>query len=169
MANEWDSEPAEFNFVDDASGLKCAMRRGPGGNWCGYVAVPKGHPIFGKDYSDPVTVPSGYMDRDVSVDADYGAIALFTASLVAKPDENIWPLDLAVRCHGGLTYAGNGWGAMQDGSWWLGFDCAHSGDLVPNYSHFGGDVYRNEAYVRASIEKLCGDIVAISASVAQEA
>ena len=157
MHREWETEPNELDFNDDATGLACRMRRGPGGHWCGYVALPVGHPLYGKGYGDAVTVPAGYMDREVKVDEDYGAIAVLTASLVAKPDENVWPLDVAVRCHGGLTYA-----AARDGDWWLGFDCAHSGDLCPKYSHHDGDVYRNVEYVKASLAKLCGDIQAIS-------
>jgi hypothetical protein len=31
--------------------------------------------------------------------------------------------DVAVDVHGGLTYADR-----HDGSWWLGYDCAHLGD-----------------------------------------
>jgi hypothetical protein len=31
-----------------------------------------------------------------------------------------------IRVHGGLTYSG-----YVDGSWTLGFDCAHGGDYVP--------------------------------------
>ncbi len=34
--------------------------------------------------------------------------------------------------HGGLTYAGDGLRNESSGDeWWLGFDCAHGGDLVP--------------------------------------
>ena len=43
---------------------------------------------------------------------------------------------IPVRCHGGLTYS-----KLQNenvrhspetaGHWWVGFDCGHSGDLVP--------------------------------------
>jgi hypothetical protein len=166
MGTEWDSEPDSIDFKDDATGLTCAMRRGPWGSWCGYVAIPAGHPLHGKSYSDAVTVPAGYMDRPVKMDEDYGAISLFTASLNAEPDKNIWPMDLAVRCHGGLTYASDHCPmAKPDGNWWLGFDCSHSGDLSPKLSSHDGDVYRNEAYVRASLAKLCGDIAALSATL----
>jgi hypothetical protein len=39
-------------WADEAFGLKCMMRRNGMKAWCGYVAVPKGHPMFGKDYDD---------------------------------------------------------------------------------------------------------------------
>jgi hypothetical protein len=154
---EWTTEPSELGFKDDATGLDCSMRRGPMGHWCGYVRLPDGHALHGVSYSDAVSVPTGYMDREVKMDEDYGAIALFCASLKAEPEKNIYPLDLAVRCHGGLTYSG-----MRDGAWWLGFDCAHSGDLCPQLSQHDGDVYRNVEYVKASLAKLCSDIEAIA-------
>ena len=49
---------------------------------CGYVALPKGHPLYGKHYDD-----------------------------------------LAIECHGGLTYS-----KFEDNDWVIGFDCAHGGD-----------------------------------------
>jgi hypothetical protein len=36
-------------------------------------------------------------------------------------------LELQVRVHGGVTYAGHGCGDLPEG-WWFGFDCAHAGD-----------------------------------------
>jgi hypothetical protein len=34
-------------------GLDCLLSRNPKMfHWCGYVAVPKGHPLFGKHYND---------------------------------------------------------------------------------------------------------------------
>lgn len=168
---EWNFEPDELDFADEATGLTCAMRRGPGGHWCGYVAVPTGHPLHGVGYGEAVKVPAGYMDRPVKADEDYGVISLLVASLSAKPDEHIWPLDLAVRCHGGLTYAeDHPPSGKADGNWWLGFDCAHAGDLCPKYDTehggaFSRGEYRNVEYVKASLAKLCSDIRALSEPV----
>lgn len=46
----WQDEPdrVEFEHMD----LPCLLHRGPGGHWCGYVAVPPGHPDHGKHYRD---------------------------------------------------------------------------------------------------------------------
>ena len=41
--------------------------------------------------------------------------------------------------------------------WWLGFDCAHSGDDTPAFSMSGG-TYRDVAYVRAEVEKLAAQL-----------
>lgn len=60
-----------------------------------------------------------------------------------------------VDVHGGLTFA-----ARQDDpdSWWIGFDCAHYGDVMPGLTALcgggGGGVYRNMEYVTAEVEKL---------------
>ena len=41
------------DWVDDATGLRCQILRSPSiGCLCGYVAVPKTHPYYGKDYND---------------------------------------------------------------------------------------------------------------------
>jgi hypothetical protein len=42
----WMSEPDRVEFRH--AGLPCLLRRSPrGGAWCGYVAVPPGHPLHG--------------------------------------------------------------------------------------------------------------------------
>ena len=123
----WTSEPDHLNF--EAHGLPCMLNRTNMGNWCGYVAVPPGHPAHGK----------GYDDVDVHV-------------------------------HGGLTYAEACQGVLchvpkpgePDNVWWLGFDCAHLGDLVPSMnrarttflSGTRGEVYRDQAYVTEQTTQL---------------
>lgn len=61
--------------------------------------------------------------------------------------------------HGGITYADRGVGTN---SWWLGFDCAHSGDAqdpsLPGYapSRFPAyGVIRTTEYVQEECEGLC--------------
>lgn len=61
----WQTEPDRVDFVHE--GLACLALRNPRhGNWCGYAAVPLGHPLYGKDYGEPdVEVHGGltYADR----------------------------------------------------------------------------------------------------------
>lgn len=68
-----------------------------------------------------------------------------------------------IEAHGGLTYADDHHPQEKpDGSWWFGFDCAHSTDFVPGMSKLrgmlspssAGDVYRSIAYVRFETDKL---------------
>jgi hypothetical protein len=80
--------------------------------------------------------------------------------------------EVDVSIHGGLTYAEACAGHIchvakpgePDEVWWLGFDCAHAGDVSPSMlryfrtsRHFHlmpGETYKNVAYVRAEVERL---------------
>jgi hypothetical protein len=45
----WQEEPDRVEFTE--AGLPCLLLRGSSwGNWCGYAAVPPGHPAHGKDF-----------------------------------------------------------------------------------------------------------------------
>jgi hypothetical protein len=54
----------------------------------------------------------------------------------------------SLEVHGGVTYDKNNW---------IGFDCAHSGDLAPACKGFSG-VYRNFAYVKAETQRLAEQV-----------
>lgn len=67
-----------------------------------------------------------------------------------------------VDVHGGLTFSGY---LKGDGAtWWLGFDCAHHGDMVPlihahtpqNFSE-----YRTIGWVRVETERLARQLVEV--------
>ena len=139
---EWDSEPDKAQWPDEVTGYPCLIVRHSSGHLCGYVGVTKDHPFFEK----------GYDECDLSGEDEY--------------------LDV----HGGLTFADHCTkGRKQNESvchkveqgeddkvWWLGFDCAHSGDysrMSYAESHRGlyphtGDIYRNISYVRNQCKSL---------------
>jgi hypothetical protein len=71
-------------MLDD---YRCVVVGQSMGHRCGYIGIPKGHSVYGKDYDE--------IDIDV---------------------------------HGGLTYAGDDNYPVESDLWWIGFDCAHSGD-----------------------------------------
>ncbi len=141
----WQDEPDKRQWVDEATGLPCLIVRGPLGALCGYVGVSEGHPYYGKEYD--------------CVDAD---------------------------CHGGLTFAGHccpspegeGRGichVVEDGDddnvWWLGFDCAHSGDVSPKYEREGDcwhSSYKGFRYVELEVAGLATQFGAVPVSVAIE-
>lgn len=62
--------------------------------------------------------------------------------------------DIPAEAHGGLTYSN----ASDDGSWWVGFDCAHAGDApdptLPGYRE-RGDTLRSQEYVEEQCRSLC--------------
>lgn len=152
----WHDEPDKVQWVDEATGLDCLIVRNRLGALCGYVGVPSGHPAHGQDY-DKVRVNQ----RD--------------------PDDewSDWP-----DVHGGLTYAAScDEGAPEDRGichvplegrpvdvWWLGFDCAHSGDIVPGMDatsralghpplRCGDERYCTVEYVRRECESLAHQLV----------
>lgn len=54
----WNLEPDEARFVH--AGYHCLILRNNLGAWCGYVAVPPGHPWHGQKYDDvPASVHGG--------------------------------------------------------------------------------------------------------------
>lgn len=78
-----------------------------------------------------------------------------------------------INCHGGVTFTG--FFNENKKYWYIGFDCAHAGDLVPSFENirkeirkdkeievydglFGGlfkDTYKDWNYVKSNIEDMC--------------
>ncbi len=153
----WQGEPDKVQYTDEATGLPCLAVRAHLGNWCGYVGVAEGHPLFGVGYDQ---CPRGC--------AEWGCCH--------RPDGH---LDV----HGGITYAA----ACQEGDearsichvpepgqpdhvWWFGWDCAHADDLVPGLAArlLAGraflkgmarhETYRNLEFVREQNRQLAAQL-----------
>lgn len=65
--------------------------------------------------------------------------------------------------HGGLTYSEyTAPTSKPDGLWWVGFDCAHLGDLSPgmSYQYFDNARYRDMGFVIAECESLAAQAAA---------
>ena len=117
---EWDSEPDEDAWTDEATGLACrAARSIYSGAWHGYVRVPEGHPLHGAGVGD-----GRLNDLDV---------------------------------HGSVWHVG----PIFDEGWWLGFDCAHDGDLQPGREHSHHGMYCSLAYVKAQCAKLARQVMEV--------
>lgn len=155
----------EDNRVDfEADGFKCCMRRGPMGSWCGYVGIPASHPWFGKNYNDEVKPTEDMLSpRDP---LDHGPIDVLLMALSSTRPEDSLSISLCMRVHGGLTYAQNHEPFGEpDGLWWFGFDCAHSGDLVPGMAEPGWanhGTYRDQSYVAAEVQSLAAQLAKVS-------
>jgi hypothetical protein len=145
----WDAEPDRVEWPT-AVGYTGLIVRNDLGNLCGYVAVVPGHPAYERTW----------MSADCYELGDDGKLDYQRQK--ANPVS-----DLSV--HGGITYADHCAGRIchlpapgePDNVWWLGFDCAHSGDLVPNmHRHFPHDWghYRDVAYVRTEVESLAAQL-----------
>ena len=85
VAGPWDNEPDEWN--GEFHGLRVrAVRHHATGSWCGYVLLPRNHPLYGVDY--------GEIDADAHgglTYSDYGAggdnLSLMERSL---HDDDVW-------------------------------------------------------------------------------
>lgn len=141
----WQDEPDKVVWVDDATGLDCMVQRGPLGSWCGYVGVPPGHPWFGNGGSCLL----GHEDCYEHEPDVHGGV---TFAALCKPG--------ALECQHEVCHDPD-LGAERE-PWWVGFDCAHSGDLSPavvarrSWSALGDEVYRDLAYARAEVASLAG-------------
>ena len=134
----WQDEPDRLEWRH--AGLACLITRVPeSGHLCGYVAVPPGHPVHGKDYYD------GDGDGDlVDISAPGG-------------------LTYADKCQGVVCHVPAP--GEPDDVWWLGFDCAHYGDFCPAASskfgwHEAGATYKTIEFVKAAVNLLAEQLQA---------
>lgn len=135
----WHKEPDKVQWQDEATGLPClAVRTKLTGALCGYVGVAAGHPAFGECYD-----ALGHID-----------------------------------VHGGLTYSDHCNGDEERGvchtpdpgepehAWWVGFDCAHCGDVTPAMAYTEeialalGGAYRTLDYVQDQCRLLAQQLAA---------
>lgn len=179
----WDNEPDKIQWQDEATGLPCLIVRGPSGALCGYVGVAPGHPWHGKDYDScdvdvhwGLTFAHGCAEisrekwekwrerqlarREEAAQYPRGDAARYLKEWEKERDNyDAWAARAASRyiCH--VAAPGE-----PDPVWWLGFDCAHSGDLSPSYSHlrrFGSDeTYKPISFVEAECRSLARQIAA---------
>jgi hypothetical protein len=120
----WDDEPDRIEWLDDSTGLHCLMLRSRIGAWCGYVAVPNGHPWHDRGYDD--------VEADVHGGLTY---AEHCRSDILEGEEV------------GICHAAED---RRSKVRWFGFDCAHWQDRTP----FVDGVYRDVGYVRKEVLSL---------------
>src|SRR4051812_35928793 len=189
----WDTEPDRLAF--EAEGLPCVMRRNPKfGTWCGYVGIPREHPLFGKSYNDTLNLPVSWFEgRKVHEGSSPMQLFGHILSGAKSPGDNC-PIGLALQVHGGVNFAEDAPPDHEpDGHWWLGFDCGHSWDYAPNGESIDGminamvesmpeevrpmmreivnrdsRVYRDQQYVVSECQSLASQLNAIVAVIQKE-
>lgn len=105
----WVDEPDKAQWIDEDTDLDCMVRRGPMGQWCGYVGVPPSHPWWGRNYSDEA------IDVEVHGDLTFSSLGQDGADGAGSG-----------ICHVLLP-------GRPDPVWWLGFDCGHGWDVMPRF------------------------------------
>lgn len=125
----WETEPDSLDF--QADGLRCAMRRGGFGIWCGYVGIDEDHPLYGLPFNHPLKLPADWF-KGRSTKHGFGSMDLLLHALSgATSVEESCPISLALEVHGGITFAGDSLSDLDPKLWWFGFDCGHAGDYAP--------------------------------------
>lgn len=112
----------EFEHV----GYKCVMIFGDRGYRCGYVGIPKEHPLYGKDYSDHLDI-----EKEKLEGVEIGKRGVMSLLSFIINDNDKVTLDVYFNVHGSLTYSGGGESSkypIESDLWWFGFDCNHYGD-----------------------------------------
>jgi hypothetical protein len=184
LRGPWDNEPDKIQWQDEETGLPCLVVRGPSGSLCGYVGVAPGHTWHGAAYDGcDVDVHGGltfahgcaeisrekwekwrerqYARRDEAKRYPIGDAARDLREWAKElEDYDAWEARAKSRyiCH--IASPGE-----PDPVWWLGFDCAHSGDLSPSYAgRYGalhhGESYKGFAYVESQCRALARQIKA---------
>lgn len=151
----WHNEPDRVEF--EHQGFPCLANRNALLTWCGYVAVPRGHPLWEVDF------PSCSKKKTCKTYCKHSPEAM-------------------LEVHGGLTYAGHCQGEIchvpkpgePDDVWWFGFDCGHAFDLTPGfltlektipgfkYSMLEHETYRDLVFVKGEIRRLANQLRAMA-------
>jgi len=137
------------------------------GHRCGYIRIPSGHSLYGLDYSEQIPIKFKKISKERI--GKRGVIPIFCAGRL-KPNDNI-SMDLLFNVHGGITFSGKEIAGKK--GWWIGFDCAHSGDSkdislmdkkhreIEEKFHlsFPGGVVRTTKYVESECKNLIDQII----------
>lgn len=137
----WDSEPDKEQWVDKETCYPCIiLRHDVSGHLCGYVGIDKAHPMYKKMY----------IDFEEDLDAHGG----ITYTELLSDDMRPNPLNTSLLADSETSVNSNS-------LWWIGFDCAHLGDLEPNnrwnkpatmYKY--KETYKDWDYVKNQCEQL---------------
>lgn len=131
----WQDEPDRKEWKH--AGLPCLMSRGPSGHWCGYVAVPPGHPAHGKHYDGvDVNVHGGLTYADKC----QGAICHVPEP--GDPDD-VWWLGFDCAHARDLSPKSRAWEAAN------------------GYAPIRDEEYRGVPYVTAETERLAEQLAAM--------
>lgn len=94
---------------------------------CGYVEVPQGSILHGKEYGDELPE----LAHLVNIETPVGDRGIFPIMIAASRggDHAFTTPDTFFEVHGSITYSGENPGPIaMVGEWWFGFDCGHCDD-----------------------------------------
>jgi len=157
----WANEADKIAWTDPMSGYGCIIRRSPERqHLCGYVSVPPGHPLFGREHGTLTGIPIGV----------HGGLDYSNACEENEPENrSICHVAASVRFHEEVR---RNEAADHDDAWWFGFSCDQRDDVVPLETRrprgdktpaFGVDdpTYKTEAFVYQECIRLAAQLKAI--------
>jgi hypothetical protein len=157
----WQSEPDRVDWIH--TGLAClALRHPDHGHWCGYVGVPREHPLYGSKWEDglPLDCHGG-----VNYAAPCDGSDICHVPAAGMPDDVWWfgsdfghIRDLSPGCNARLREA---LAASPDAPWASVFRRELEGE--PDFLR---EVYRELPYVRAEVERLAEQLAALTLQTA---
>jgi hypothetical protein len=163
----WTMEAEKVAWTDAATGLQCIIRRDrKKGHLCGYVAVPKSHPMYGWDEvamrGVGIRAHGGLNYADECQHHEHESLS------VCHPTA----ADRAVMRAMAERNAAHWRQAREDELWWIGFSCDQVYDRLPKPDWNGNAAnavagtfeaeYRDEGYVRRQCESLAAQLRAVA-------
>lgn len=96
---------------------------------CGYVGVPKEHPLHSVEYNQPAPAIKQSQVDHVKI-GKKGVLIALTAVVGGDSEDTIRRSpDILCNVHGGLTYSGGkNYPIPSENLWWFGFDTNHYDD-----------------------------------------
>lgn len=165
----WLGEADKLSWHDEETGLECIMLRDVnGGHLCGYVGVPRDHPLWGWGHE---AVP---VELGISVHGGLNYSRICDGG--PRPDKRLAGESLRI-CHPGKSHVSyrpmrhaTEHRADDPHAWWFGFSCDHIYDVVPKDAadrkrFLGpetGAEYRDDAYVVREILNLARQLRAVA-------
>jgi hypothetical protein len=137
----WDDEPDRIEFRH--AGLPCLMARHPRwGNWCGYAAVPPGHPLHGRGWRD--LDAADLLDANVNYSAGCGGLICHVPA-AGEPDDVWW-----FGCDFGHAFD---------------FQPGMDAELPPEMRGAISEMqtYRDQLYVRHVVERMAEQLAGVTA------
>jgi len=158
----WTNEADKTAWWDEKTGLACIIRRAKNGSLAGFVAVPRGHDLFGFDHVAirplGVVVHGGLNYSEPCNESEVESVSVCHVPRVRTL--------LAEQITGSRL-------DVDHELWWFGFSCDHSYDFVPKpnsrpgaglkivHGHDVAQTYRDEGYVYTQVVQLAAQLKAL--------